>query len=403
MDAQASRRGWLRQTGLSAALIGVGGVGLVGCSNDDIVVSVSGLDPEIRTLQVTATVDGQPLGMPQTVSRTLSQFVVNLPMGQGGNVGLSLTGFVSPECKLAEGTVQFPFSPGGLRPTTVQVNMKALPALLCQLPGVDLRSIWGSSPQDVWAVGANTAMLHWDDSGSGWTRVPATLSTYNDVWGSGPNNVFAVAQFGAVEQWNGTAWIRRTLATSSELISVFGLGPNSIWFVGDGGAAVRWNGVSSTATNTMVTSRLSAVWASADNDVWAAGQNGVVLHWTGSAWSRVMPSPSFGLPLLALTGTSASDVWGFGGSGVLPHFDGQNWLGGGNGLPPVASGNDLWAASFSEVWGAASAGNVVRWDGSRWNSVPLPSGITGNALKLWGVGPFVWVVMQGGVLLRIKR
>lgn len=385
-------------------LVTVGAAGLLAaCANDDIVVTVSGLDAEVRSLQVSLTVDGQPLGTPQTVSRTLSQFVINLPAGQGGNLTVNITGQVSPDCKLSEGSAQLEFTPGGLKPTMVQVALKALPALWCSLPGVDLRAVWGSSPQDVWAAGANTAMLHWDDSGSGWQRVPATLSTYNDLWGSSASDVYAVAQFGAVERWNGSSWTRMTVATSSELHSVFGLGPSDVWFVGDGGAAVRWNGTSSTATATQVTTRLSAVWAAAANDVWAAGQSGNVLHWTGSAWTRVNPSPSFGLPILALAGTSGADVWAFGGSGVAPHYDGRNWTGGGNGLPTLASGNDLWAASFSEVWGAASAGNIVRWDGSRWNSVPVPSSLAGHALKLWGVGSYVWVVIQGGTLLRFKR
>ena len=66
-------------------------------------------------------------------------------------------------------------------------------------------------------------------------------------------------------------------------------------------------------------------------------------------------------------------------------------------------GYDLWAASLNEVWGVGSAASVVRWDGGRWNSVPVPSGVSGNALKLWGVGRFIWVVVQGGTLLRFPR
>jgi len=402
---QTRTRGRQQGLMLRAALWGLGCVASMatGCTNDDIVVNVAGLDPDVKTLQVSVTVGGQPLGKPQTVSRTLSQFVMNLPMDQGGTIGLSLIGQVSPDCKLSEGSAQFSFSPGGLKPTTVQVQMKTLPALLCSLPGVDLRAIWGSSPQDVWAVGANTAMLHWDDSGNGWTRVPATVSTYNDIWGSGPNDVYAVAQFGAVEHWNGSTWSRMTLPAAAELHGVFGFGPTAVWFVGDNGAAVRWNGTSATATTTGVSSRLTSIWGAASNDIWAVGLAGVVLRWTGSSWARTQPSPTAGQSIHGLSGSGVADVWGFGINGVLPHFNGTAWLDGGDGLPMVASGNDLWAASFSEVWGAASSANVVRWDGTRWDRVPIPSGITGNALKLWGVGNHVWVVIQDGTLLRFKR
>lgn len=403
MGQQAAKR----QRGRGAAGRGGGLLCLclagVGCANDDIVVSVSGLDPEVRSLQVTAALEGQSLGPAQTVGRTLEQFVVNLPPGSSGTVDLTVAGMVSPECQLQEGTVQLSFASGGLRPTQVEVSLQALPALWCRLPGVDVRAVWGSSPSDVWVAGANTPMLHWDDSGSGWTRVAATLSTYNDLWGTGPNNVYAVAQAGGVERWDGSLWRRITVSGPAELHGVYGFGPSDIWFVGDNGTAVRWNGSSSATTATMVTTRLSAIWGASPNDVWAAGATGVLLHWTGSAWTRTMPSPSFGLPINALAGSSAADVWGFGGNGVLPHYNGSSWTGGGNGLPSINAGNDLWAASVDEVWGAGSAATVVRWDGGRWNSKSVPSGVSGHALKLWGVGRFVWVVVQGGTLLRFVR
>lgn len=403
MDAQAGRARRVR--GDSPRGCGLLALSLLcgGCANDDIVVSVSGLDPEVRSLQVTASLDGQAVGTAQTVSRTLQQFVVNLPSGSAGTVELKVAGMVSPECQLSEGTAQIAFASGGLRPTQVEVSLAALPALVCRLPSVDVRAVWGSSPADVWVAGATTAMRHWDDSGSGWQAVPATLSTYNDMWGSGPNNIYAVAQTGGVERWDGSAWSRITVAGPGELYGVYGFGPSDVWFVGDNGTAVRWNGSSSTATTTMVATRLLTVWGASSNDVWAAGATGVMLHWTGAAWTRTMPSPSFGLPVNALTGTGASDVWGFGGNGVLPHYNGSAWTGGGNGLPTINIGNDLWAGGPNEVWGAGSAATVVRWDGSRWNSVAVPSGVTGNALKLYGVGRFVWVVVQGGILLRFLR
>lgn len=399
-QAQKARRGRWGGGGLC-----VYGLGLLagGCGNDDIVVSVSGLDGEVRSLQVTATLDGQALGPAQTVGRTLQQFVVNLPAGSSGTVELKVAGMVSPDCQLSEGTAGFSFASGGTRPTPVEVSLRALPALWCRLPGVDVRAVWGSSPADVWVAGANTPMRHWDDSGSGWQSVPSTLSTYNDLWGSGPKDVFAVAQAGGVERWDGSAWSRIVALGSAELHGVYGFSPSDVWFVGDSGTAVHWNGIGGVATATMVATRLSAVWGATPNDVWAAGATGAMLRWTGTAWSRILPSPSYNLPINSLTGTTASDVWGFGGNGVLPHYNGSAWSGGGNGLPNIGVGYDVWAASPTEVWGAGSAASVVRWDGSRWNAVPVPTGVSGNALKLWGVGRFVWVVLQGGTLLRFLR
>jgi hypothetical protein len=67
----------------------------------------------------------------------------------------------------------------------------AFPALTLNLTGV-----WGSGPNDVWAVGAGyrgqgCIITHWN----GWTWSPGNSRHEGGlwgVWGSGPNDVWAV-------------------------------------------------------------------------------------------------------------------------------------------------------------------------------------------------------------------
>jgi len=47
-----------------------------------------------------------------------------------------------------------------------------------------------------------------------------------DVWGSGPNDVFAVGFDGTIVHYNGQSWQRKTSDTSAGLRSVWGSGPN---------------------------------------------------------------------------------------------------------------------------------------------------------------------------------
>ena len=45
-----------------------------------------------------------------------------------------------------------------------------------------LRSIWGNSPNDVWAVGDKGTIIHWD--GRQWSKINAgILTTIKDIWG----------------------------------------------------------------------------------------------------------------------------------------------------------------------------------------------------------------------------
>ncbi len=56
--------------------------------------------------------------------------------------------------------------------------------------GNTLRSVWGSDPGNIYAVGDNGTILHFD--GSDWTAQNPVSAQLNDVWGSDPSAVYAV-------------------------------------------------------------------------------------------------------------------------------------------------------------------------------------------------------------------
>jgi hypothetical protein len=64
-------------------------------------------------------------------------------------------------------------------------------------PGVGvLHEIWGSSAHDVFAVGDNGVIVHFD--GTTWTSVKPTGRTLIGVWGFSPGDVFAVGEAGTI-------------------------------------------------------------------------------------------------------------------------------------------------------------------------------------------------------------
>jgi hypothetical protein len=71
--------------------------------------------------------------------------------------------------------------------------------------GRRLRSIWGSSAQDVFVVGDSGVVLRFD--GAAWR--PQTAPTTRDlrgVWGRGPTEVYAVGDSGTVLRYDGVRW-----------------------------------------------------------------------------------------------------------------------------------------------------------------------------------------------------
>jgi hypothetical protein len=110
----------------------------------------------------------------------------------------------------------------------------------------DIRSVWGNSTSDVFAVGYGSTILHYD--GSTWTpTVSDATASLDGVWGSTGSDVFAVGYGGTILHYDGSSWTQMASGTGS------------------------W---------------LQGVWGSSASDVFALGYGNTVLHYDGSSWKR---------------------------------------------------------------------------------------------------------------------
>jgi len=167
-----------------------------------------------------------------------------------------------------------------------------------------LSAIWGSGPNDIWAVGDGSAAVHWD--GRSWTAVPfgvELVAGLNAIWGSGPRDVFVVGGGGVILHFDGTSWARMTSPVDAELIAVSGRGSRDVYAV-----------------------------AQSDNDQVAAQ----LLHYDGNAWSAAaLPFPFRATGLVIASGE------------------------------PVVAGFLYFDPQPKE---RRQAGVVARWSGGRWTT-----------------------------------
>ncbi len=98
--------------------------------------------------------------------------------------------------------------------------------------------VWASSTSDVWiARNADAALVHWD--GENFADVLNSAGSWNDLWGSGPDDVWAVGYPQEIGHWtNGSFSIS---ASEETLGSISGSGPNDAWAMG--GHLHYWNGL----------------------------------------------------------------------------------------------------------------------------------------------------------------
>jgi hypothetical protein len=248
-----------------------------------------------------------------------------------------------------------------------------------------LRDLWGSSADDIWAVGnvfgGNGTILHFD--GTQWSEVSIPRSDYlYGVWGSAADDVWAVGR-SKILHFDGTDWTEATSffgGGGGDLFDVWGSAPDDVWAVGwgSGGWIVHYDGNEWTTYPRPDTRPLKGVWGSGPEDVWAVGWDGFIIQFDGSQWRR-KPSTT-ALNLEAIWGSGPNAVWAVGADccpeGVVLHFGGTRWE---QAVVPVDT-SDLYGDitfPFTDVWGTGpgevyavgdedEGGKIDRFDGVAW-------------------------------------
>lgn len=320
--------------------------------------------------------------------------------------------------------------------------------------GVWLQGIWGSSADDVYAVGVDGAILRYD--GASWSRVGQGVSSaqLKHVWGSGPNDVWAVGGGSrpdgppsTVLHWDGTAWTEVATGAPHVVNAVYAPNPDKVYVVGyegmirrrsggpwgaessgvqewltavapvsdDDAIAVRCGGIMRNAghgwrTVYETTDCLEDVWITPGaSQIFAVGQTddggarqGVVIRWDGAQWTRTLFPATFpgSLQLYGVWGLDSAHVYAVGwrdddGSQrpVLMRWDGTSW-----------SMDDLSheTGQLYAVWGTspdnlyAVGTTLLRWDGTSWSRFSIHS--WGDGWRdVWGTGPDDVYVVGGRV------
>jgi serine/threonine protein kinase len=261
----------------------------------------------------------------------------------------------------------------------------------------DLYEVRGSSRDDVWAVGDWGTILHWD--GRAWSQLPSGSTTLiTDVWPFDRGNAWVVGLDGTALHWDGAVWSPTSSGTVRGLFRLGATAPDDVWAVGYGGTIVHWDGRSwRTSLVTGHNETLMGVWCNRRDDVWVTGHHpGVVLRYDGARWSE-LPLPDVvpaqkraNYPFAYVWGTSARDVW------LLPkrdhplHWDGTRWTRFDPGTWHELY--RLWGSGPDDIWAIGDETVTVHWDGQRWNGL-VPDHTYTEYHAVWASRPDdVWAV-----------
>jgi hypothetical protein len=173
--------------------------------------------------------------------------------------------------------------------------------VLSGYPGT-FRDIWGASPVDVYAVGDEGTILHFD--GTTWSVMESgTTGGFGTVWGTSASDVYAAGGADqAVYHYDGTSWGVVAGTEGSQPWGVWGSSATDIYAMCMG-SILHYDG----ASWSPMANILGAIagWGSSPTDVYAVGW-GTIVRYNGTTWSTMA---SEGTLFNGVWGTSAGDVY----------------------------------------------------------------------------------------------
>lgn len=257
------------------------------------------------------------------------------------------------------------------------------------------------TPDDGWAVGLHSSILHWD--GKEWKVYPSPVQpSYTAIQMLDHNNGWAVGHSGVIIHWDGEQWNQVFSPTDYSLYDLSFLSPNVGWAVGGNFTVtdprdpstmkvdkiiLNWDGVSwnivPTPKEIPLNLELLSIGMVSENDGWAAGK-GEILRWNGKEWITHVTTISYlgYLEFEDIQVVDSQDVWFVGWhiaaeTGHILHWDGTE-------LKEVFKTNlglykiDMVSPDFGWAVGGnnitSEGGSVLlQWNGIEWKEVESPT------------------------------
>jgi hypothetical protein len=217
-----------------------------------------------------------------------------------------------------------------------------------------LYGVWGSAASDVYAVSSGGEIWHspGDDS---WTKVNVTLPAAHGIWGSGPDDIYVACVGGVVMKKTPTGWVSKQTPTNSTLKTVWGNAAGDRWAGGNSGALMHAPPNGDFVAESATPDDVNALWG-AGNDVFIASQGGAVLKRSAAGvWSTVITHTH------ALDGLWGSSVANMHAVGFASHLKGNSTTMADDPIPNAPTGFlvAVWGSSANDVYVVGGRGTIL--------------------------------------------
>jgi|GEM_PF-765534 len=242
----------------------------------------------------------------------------------------------------------------------------------------------------------------------GWQIMPTgTTSTLTGIWVNAPADIFAVGTDGTILHYDGTAWHPMTSGVTESLYAVWGTSGSDVYAVGTNGTILHYNGISWSPVLRYdgiswsplppeIGRTFFSIWGSTLDSIFIATSTNKMLHYTWAAWADELAST--GGSFFGIWGSSSFNVFAVGSSGRIVNYDGSLWA-------PFTSGTtanlqSICGTAGSDVYAVGGNGTILHYDGVRWSAMASPT--TRNLYSVWCAGSDVFAAGEEGTILRCR-
>ena len=240
----------------------------------------------------------------------------------------------------------------------------------------NLKSVWGTD-QQLFVVDGSSDVLATDLTGAWATSFTgAATNTLTAISGSAPDNIFAVGLSSTLVHFDGTSWSVMTPPSGPtySLNGVWVFDDNTAFAVGNQGVVLAYQaGTWSVSRASMAGDQaLNAVWGTSATDVYAVGNatpstTSVAFHFDGMTWSpMVTDQSSQNKALHGLWGRSATDLFAVGQTKTVLLCNGGDcsWNNDNTELPPQTPNlNGIDGLPGGDFFVVGDAGTIWRHSG----------------------------------------
>ncbi len=259
--------------------------------------------------------------------------------------------------------------------------------------GSALNDVWGLASGEVYAVGEQPDLFHYD--GAGWSAVASLPNARKyGMWADGSPTVYAIGWCSDLVRYDGVSVDQSNCQSPAIGQATWPIASDTVLTVGVLGSSISFTNLAGWKVATGVPFDLWDLWAAPGGDVHAVGERGTVLRWDSAAWIDVSPGPTV-QSLNALWGSAPNDLYAVGDFGTILHFDGAVWT-------PHSSGTSehllgVWGFGSGRLYAVGTGGTVLRYDGHGW--APESSGTNLPLMAVSLAGERMWAVGDSGVII----